>query len=99
MFFKYVSNKEKQKENTDLLLNRRVNHSPTILNGMSFSKFLLCLYQHCWAPGLGNQPVQVGTKTNLPSEVKELMCETLQEPGPYTFMNPKYSYPRALQGG
>lgn len=26
MFFKYINNKEKQKENTGLLLNRRVNH-------------------------------------------------------------------------
>lgn len=41
--------------------------------------------------------IQVGTKTNVPSEVKELMCEPLQEPGPYTLMNPKDTYPRALQ--
>lgn len=54
IFFKYINNKEKQKENTGLLLNCRVNHSPTILNGMTFSKFLLCLYQPCWAPGLEN---------------------------------------------
>lgn len=37
--------------------------------------------------------VQVGTKTNLTSEVEELICETLQDPGPYTLMNPKDTYP------
>lgn len=100
MFFKYISNEEKQKEYIGLLLNRRVNNSPAILNTMSYSKLPSPLPLQAllgpWDPWEPSCPGWYKTKPAIRGERVE---ETLQEPGPYTLMSPKDTYPSTLQGG
>lgn len=53
-FFRYVNNKLKQKENI-IPQERWISHQQ-FWKGRGSQYFLhLCLYQYCWAPGLGNK--------------------------------------------
>jgi len=56
-FFRYINNKQKQKESTGLLSNRR---GEIVTNNTNRAEVLNTFFtsvknQHCWTPGLGNE--------------------------------------------
>ncbi|GAB0204441.1 phosphatidylinositol 4-phosphate 5-kinase type-1 beta [Grus japonensis] len=98
-FFRYVNNKQKQKENVGLLLNRRGEivskgnaEKAEVLN-ISFT----CVSTSPVGPLALGPKVQVDANTDPPSVKEELVCELLQELDPGRLMGPDDTHLRALR--
>lgn len=95
VFFRYVNNKQKQKENTGLLLTRR---GESITNNTEKEEVLSAFFTSVFTSTVGvhalGTKIQVDANTNLPSVKKELACQLSQELDPYKWMDPDNNHPR-----
>ncbi|GAB0204449.1 hypothetical protein GRJ2_002910500 [Grus japonensis] len=97
-FFRYVNNKQKEKENVGLLLNRRgeivsKNAEKAEVLNISFT----CVSTSPVGPLALGPKVQVDANTDPPSVKEELVCELLQELDPGRLMGPDDTHLRALR--
>lgn len=91
-FFRHVKNKQKQKENTDPLLNKRGElvandaERAEVLN--TFFPSVITSTVKPQAMGIKIIKIQVDANTDPPSVKEELVRELLQELDPYKSMGP-----------
>ncbi|GAB0206598.1 mitochondrial enolase superfamily member 1 [Grus japonensis] len=97
-FFRYVNNKQKQKENIGPLLNRR---DELVTNSAEKAEVLNTFFTSVFTSTVGPQAlgtkIQVDANMDLPSVKEELVCELLQELDPYKSMGPDNIHPRVLR--
>ncbi|GAB0188526.1 mitochondrial enolase superfamily member 1 [Grus japonensis] len=97
-FFRYVNNKQKQKDNIGPLLNRR---GELVTNNADKAEVLNAFFTSVFTSTTG--PLALGTKIQVnantdPLSVKEeLVCELLQELDPYKLIGPDHIHPRVLR--
>ncbi|GAB0204370.1 hypothetical protein GRJ2_002902600 [Grus japonensis] len=97
-FFRYINNKQKQKENIGPLLNRRgelVTNNAEKAEVLNIS-FTSVSTSTVGPPALGTK-IQVDANTDPPSVKEELVCELLQELDPYKSMGSDNIHPRVLK--
>ncbi|GAB0203450.1 mitochondrial enolase superfamily member 1 [Grus japonensis] len=96
-FFRYINNKQKQKENIGPLLNRR---DELVTNSTEKAKvphtFFNSVLTTVGPQALGTK-IQVDANTDPLSMKEELVCELLQELDPYKSMGPDNIHPRVLR--
>ncbi|GAB0206364.1 mitochondrial enolase superfamily member 1 [Grus japonensis] len=97
-FFRYVNNKQKQKENIGPLLNRR---DELVTNSAEKAEVLNTFFTSVFTSTVGPQAlgtkIQVDANMDLPSVKEELVCELLQELDPYKSMGPDNIHSRVLR--
>ncbi|GAB0180769.1 mitochondrial enolase superfamily member 1 [Grus japonensis] len=97
-FFRYVNNKQKQKENIGPLLNRR---GELVTNNTEKAEVLNTFFTSVFTSTVGPQAlgtkIQVDANADPPSAKEELVCELLQKLDPYKSMGPDNIHPRVLR--
>ncbi|KAK4827027.1 hypothetical protein QYF61_013161 [Mycteria americana] len=98
VFFRYVNNKQKQKENTGLLLNRSAE---LVTNNAEKAEVLTTFFTSVFTSTVGPQAlgteIPVDANTDPPSAKEELVCELVQEPDPYKSTGPDTIHRRVLR--
>ncbi|KAK4828724.1 hypothetical protein QYF61_000715 [Mycteria americana] len=97
-FFRYVNNKQKQKENTGPLLNKK---GELVTNNAEKAEVLNTFFTFVFTSTAGPQTlgtkIQIDANTDPPSVKEELVCELLQELEPYKSIGPDNIHPRVLR--
>ncbi|KAK4826132.1 hypothetical protein QYF61_005284 [Mycteria americana] len=97
-FFRYINNKQKQKENIGLLLNRR---GELVTNNAEKAEVLNTFFTSVFTSTVGphalRTKIQVDANTDPLSVKEELVCELLQELDPYKLMSPDVIHLRVLR--
>ncbi|KAK4827691.1 hypothetical protein QYF61_020825 [Mycteria americana] len=97
-FFRYINNKQKQKENIGLLLNRR---GELVTNKAEEAEILDTFFTSDFTSTVGPQTLgtklQVDANADPPSVKEELVCELLPELDPYKSMGPDNIHLRVLR--
>ncbi|KAK4810859.1 hypothetical protein QYF61_008831 [Mycteria americana] len=97
-FFRYENNKQKQKENIGLLLNRR---GELVTNNAEKAEVLNTFFTSVFTSTVGPQAlgtkIQVDANTDPLSVKEELVRELLQEVDTYKSMGPDNIHPRLLR--
>jgi len=97
-FFRYVNNKQKLKEDIGRLLNRR---GEFVANCAEKAEVLNTFFTSVFTSTVG--PQALGAKTQVDANTdslpvnEELVCELLQELGPYKLMGPDVIHPMVLR--
>lgn len=90
-FFRYINSKQKQKEDTGLLLNRR---DESLTNSSEKVEVLNSFSTSTAGPQVSGTKMQAGANTGLLSVKAESMCELLLELDPYDSMGSDDIAPR-----